>query len=180
MKYLPLLALLAASPAAASTWTMQPASTLSFTGTETGASFTGHFSAWTAAISYDPTKPQAAKVHIVINTGSAASGDTQRDEAMPDPDWFSSVAFPQAVFDATGFTPLGGDKFSTTGTLSIRGVAKKVTLPFTLDVAGGTATATGALNLTRTDFGVGQGQWASGDYVGLGVTVNFTVVVAAK
>jgi len=171
--------LLAASPAAAATWTMQPGSTLSFSGTETGAAFTGHFAKWNAAISYDPAHPQAAHVRIVIDTASAASGDTQRDEAMPGADWFDAGAFPQAVFEATGFTSLGGDKFTTTGTLDIRGARKTVTLPFTLDVSGATATAKGQISLTRTDYGVGQGQWTSGDYVGLNVTVNFTLLAKA-
>jgi len=172
--------LLLATPAYAAGWTLQPAaSMLSFAGTETGSPFTGSFAKWDAVITYDPAAPQAAHVHIVIDTASASSGDTQRDEAMPDSDWFDVAAFPQAVFDATGFTPAGGDKFTTTGTLTIRGVSQKVVLPFTLDVANGVATAKGTLNLTRTDYGVGQGAWASGDNVGLAVGVSFTVVATA-
>lgn len=170
-------ALLAAPPAVAAQWVVQPAaSTLGFSGTQTGAAFSGTFTQWTAQISYDPAHPQAAHVHVVIETASAHTGDTQRDEAMPGKDWFSVSAFPQAVFDATGFAPLGGDRFTTTGTLTIRGIAKKVTLPFTLDLSGTTATAKGSMSLTRTDYGVGQGSWASGNWVGLPVTVSFTLV----
>jgi polyisoprenoid-binding protein YceI len=62
--------------------------------------------------------------------------------------------------------------------LTIRGTAKKLTLPFTLDVSGTTATAKGEINLNRTDFGVGQGDWSSGAYVGLNVGVTFTLVAA--
>ena len=170
-------ALLMAAPAWAGEWAVQPAqSTLGFSGTETGSAFSGTFRKWTASIAYDPAHPEAAHVHVVIDTGSAATGDTQRDEALPDDDWFAAQKFPQAVFDATGFAPQGGDKFASTGTLTMRGVARKVTLPFTLDVANGVAAAKGSLPLTRTDYGVGQGQWSGGDYVGLAVTVNFTLV----
>ncbi len=170
-------ALLTAPPALAAEWTLQPAaSTLGFSGTQTGTAFTGTFTQWNAQITYDPAYPEAAHVKITIHTASAHTGDTQRDTALPGTDWFSAAAFPQAVFDATGFTPLGGDKFTTTGTLTIRGVTKKLTLPFTLDVSGKTATAKSSLTLPRTDYGVGQGNWSSGDWVGLNAGVNFTLV----
>jgi len=172
-------ALLAAGPACAANWAVQPAaSTLGFSGTQTGTPFTGTFQRWTAQISYDPAQPQAAHVHIVIDTASAHTGDTQRDTAMPDADWFNARAFPQAVFDATGFAPAGGDKFTTAGTLTIRGISRKLTLPFTLDVSGTTATAKGQITLLRTDYGVGQGDWSTGDWVALQARVNFTL--AAK
>ena len=183
MKFSLLLAatLLAAPPALAAEWTLQPAaSTLGFSGTQTGAAFTGTFTQWNAAITYDPAHPEAAHVKITIQTASAHTGDTQRDTALPGTDWFSAKAFPQAVFDATGFTSAGGDKFTTTGTLTIRGVSKKLTLPFTLDLSGKTATATGSLTLTRTDYGVGQGSWSSGDWVGLQAGVNFTLVAQSQ
>lgn len=174
-------ALLAAQPVLAADWVVQPAaSTLGFSGMQTGQAFTGAFSQWSAQISYDPAHPEAAHVHIVIQTASAHTGDTQRDEALPGSDWFSAAAFPQAVFDATGFTALGGDKFTTTGQLTIRGNTKKLVLPFTLDISGGTATAKGQVNLVRTDYGVGQGSWSSGAWVGLNVGVNFTLVTQSK
>lgn len=179
MKY-PLLlaaALLTAPPAMAADWKIQPgASTLGFTDTQAGTPFTGVFTQWSGQITYDPASPLSAHVHIIVQTGSATTGDKQRDEALPRSDWFAADAFPQAVFDATGFTPLGGDKFTTTGTLTIRGTAKKLTLPFTLDISGTTATAKGQINLNRTDFGVGQGDWSNGAYVGLNAGVNFTLV----
>jgi polyisoprenoid-binding protein YceI len=173
-------ALLAAGPACAAGWVMQPAaSTLGFSGTQTGKPFSGIFQHWAAQIDYDPAQPQAAHVHIVIDTASAHTGDSQRDSALPDADWLNASAFPQAVFDATGFTPAGSDKFITTGTLTIRGISHKLTMPFTLDVAGSTATAKGQITLLRTDYGVGQGDWASGDWVALDAGVNFTLVAKA-
>lgn len=180
MRFLRLLlaaAVLGPAPAFAAGWTMQPdKSSLAFSDTQAGAPFSGHFGQWSAQISYDPAHPEAAHVRIVVKTASATTGDQQRDEALPRADWFAADAFPDAVFDATGFTPLGGDQFSTTGTLTIRGNVQKLTLPFTLDVTGNTATAKGRIDLVRTAYGVGQGSWSNGAYVGLNVTVNFTLV----
>jgi polyisoprenoid-binding protein YceI len=170
---------LASSPALAANWTMVPArSTLGFSGVQTGAPFQGTFGQWSAQISFDPAVPQAAHIKITIATASAKTGDTQRDEAMPGADWFDAAAFPQAVFEATGFTPEGGANYQTTGTLTIRGISQKMTLPFTLVVTGNQAVAKGQVALKRTDYGVGQGNWATGDWVSLTAGVNFTLVAA--
>ena len=167
-------AILAASPALAADWTVQPAqSTLGFSGVQTGTPFKGVFKHWTAQISFDPANPQAAHVKITIATASAKTGDLQRDTAMPGSDWFDSSAFPQAVFEAIGFTPEGGGKYQTTGTLTLRGTSQKVALPFTLAVTGNQAEAKGDISLLRTAYGVGQGSWTSGDWVGLNVGVTF-------
>jgi polyisoprenoid-binding protein YceI len=172
---------LLAAPAYAADWTVQPGqSQLGFFGVQTGTPFKGSFGKWTAQISYDPANPQAAHVKIVIDTASAATGDTQRDTALPGSDWFDVSAFPQAVFEATGFVEKGGDHFEAPGTLTIRGVTRKITLPFTLDIAGKQATAAGHISLARTDYGVGQGAWTTGDYVALNVDVNFNFVATAN
>ena len=54
-----------------------------------------------------------------------------------------------------------------------RGASQKVTLPFTLAVTGTQAEAKGDISLLRTAYGVGQGSWSSGDWVGLNVGVTF-------
>lgn len=170
---------LAAAPTFAATWTVDPAkSKLGFAGTQTGEGFSGTFKHWTGTIDYDPAKPEAAHVSITIDTASASTGDQQRDEAMPGEDWFDASKFPKATFESTGFTPKGGDAFETAGKLTIRGVTKDVTLPFTLKIDGDTAQAQGKANLVRTTWGVGQGDWASDQYVGFGVDV--TVDLTAK
>lgn len=178
-RFLALAALvtLTGSPACAANWAVDPAhSTLGFAGTQTGEPFSGTFKSWTARIDYDPAHPEAAHIAVTIDMTSATTGDPQRDEALPGADWFDIATHPQATFEATGFTPHGGDTFETAGTLSIRGISKAVTLPFTLAVQGDTAHVTGKADLVRTSFGVGQGSWASGDYVGLavGVTIDLS------
>ena len=165
--------LLSAAPGLAATWTVDPAtSKLGFTGVQTDQPFTGSFKRWTGTIDFDPAKPEAAHVAISIDTGSAMTGDTQRDEALPGEDWFAASKFPAATFEATGFVPKGGTAFETTGKLTIRGFGKDVTFPFTLTVEGDTAHAVGKTKLVRTAFGVGQGAWGTDQYVALDVDVS--------
>ena len=170
-------ALLFTAPAMAADWTVQAdKSHLGFSGTQTGAPFKGNFGKWTAEIGFDPARPEAGHAKIVIDLASARTGDKQRDTALPQTDWFDVKHFPQATFEATGFTPKGGDAYEAPGRLTIRGITKDVVLPFTLAIAGNSATAKGHLGLVRTAFGVGQGPWISGDWVALEVGVDIDLV----
>lgn len=172
-----------ASPGAAhaADWTVDPArSRLEFSGTQTGAPFTGRFGTWSATIAFDPAKPEAGHVAATIDLASAKTGDAQKDEAMPGGDWLDAGRLAQARFEATGFRPKGGDAYETTGTLTLRAVSKDVVLPFTLTLGGQEAHAVGKATILRTDFGVGQGAWADGGMVGLDVEVSFDLVATRK
>lgn len=171
------LLLTLATGAEAATWTVDPArSSLGFTGQQSGEAFKGRFKAWTAAIDFDPAHLEAGRVAARVDVASAATGDAQKDEAMPTPDWFDASRFTTASFVAAGFAPKGGDAYETTGHLTLRGATKDVVLPFTLTIAGDTAHAVGHATLVRTDFGVGQGAWSSGDTVALDVAVDLDLV----
>lgn len=176
-----LVAVFGAGAAHAAAWTVDPArSRLGFTGQQSGEPFTGRFKTWTAAIDFDPAHPEAGHVSATIDTATATTGDIQKDEAMPGADWFDASAFTTATFEATGFAPKGGDAYETTGKLTLRGVSKNVVLPFTLTITGDQAHAVGHAKLVRTDFGVGQGAWSSGDTVALDVTVDLDLVATRK
>lgn len=176
-----LLVALSGTAASAATWTVDPAkSTLGFSGQQTGEPFTGRFKTWTAAIDFDPAHPEAGHISATVDTASATTGDPQKDEALPGADWLDAAGFAKASFEAKGFTAKGGDAYETTGTLTLRGASKPVVLPFTLTIAGDQAHAVGHAKLLRTDFGVGQGAWASGDYVALDVTVDLDITATRK
>jgi polyisoprenoid-binding protein YceI len=175
---LPLLAPIAAHAAA---WQVDPAkSSLGFSGVQSGTPFKGHFKTFTGTIDFDPAHPDQGHADIVIDLASATTGDTQRDTSLPQSDWFNTGAFPQAHFVAAHFTAKGGQAFEAAGALTIRGITKPVTLPFTLTINGATAHATGHVQLIRTDFGVGQGDWASDQLVALQVGVDVDLTATSR
>ena len=170
-------ALLDAGPALASDWTVDTAkSKLGFSGVQVGAPFQGRFTRWEAHVAFDPAKPETGHATVLIDVASARTGDTQRDEALPQGDWFDAGKFPQARFEATSFRAKGGDTYEAVGTLTIRGLSHDAVLPFTLAVAGDTAHVQGRMQLVRTVFGVGQGAWSSGQWVALDVGVDVDLV----
>jgi polyisoprenoid-binding protein YceI len=166
----------ASLPAEAATWTIDTAkSHLGFTGSENGSAFSGRFGKFSGTIVFDPATPGAGHADVTIATATATTGDQQKDGAMPDGDWFAADKYPQAHFVATGFKATGAGAYEAIGTLTIRGVTKPVTLPFTLAITGDTAKADGTVQLIRTQFGVGQGAWSTAQYVALEVAVTLNI-----
>lgn len=158
--------------ASAGAWIIDPAgSRLGFRGTQMGSAFEGEFERFTADITFDPADPAGGRAVVVIDIGSAVTGDSQKDTAMPQADWFDAGTFPEARFVAEDFRRTGEDSYVAEGTLTIRGVTRPVTLPFTLSPEDGATRAKGTVQLIRTDFGVGQGQFTTGDWVALEVDV---------
>ncbi|MDE7539683.1 YceI family protein [Gluconobacter sphaericus] len=171
------MSFLAATPVFAADWTIDPAhSTIGFAGTQTGNAFTGHFGKFDGTISFDPAHPEEGHAKITIDIASATTADKQRDGAMPGSDWFNVASFPTATFEARSFRAKGGNAYEAVGTLTIRGVSRPETLPFTLDISGQTAHAKGHLDLIRSAFGIGQGPWATGQWVALQVGVSIDVI----
>ncbi|MBB3884449.1 polyisoprenoid-binding protein YceI [Acetobacter oeni] len=74
-----------------------------------------------------------------MDLSSAATGDRQRDTALPGRDWFDIARFPEATFSATSVRKTGVNTYEAIGTLSLRGIIRSVILPFTFDRNGTTA-----------------------------------------
>ncbi len=163
--------------AEAATWTIDPAqSHLGFTGSQSGTPFQGHFGKFSGTIVFDPADPGAGHADVTIDMSSAVTGDQQKDGALPGSDWFAVDKFPTAHFVATNFKAKGANAYEADGTLTIRGISNPVVLHFTLAISGDQAKAEGKAPLLRTDYGVGQGSWSSGQYVGLDVDVTVDII----
>ena len=173
--------LLAAAPVTAADWTVDPAkSHLGFSGVQNGEAFKGAFGKWSAENSFDPDHPESGHAKVTIDLSSAKTGDAQRDAALPQAEWLDVKTSTSATFEARSFISKGGEAYEAAGKLTIRGVAKEVVLPFTLTIKEGKAIAKGHLTLIRTDYGVGQGAWSTGEWVALEVGVDVGIVAATR
>ena len=88
----------------------------------------------------------------------------------------SPRSFARATFTATKFRKLGEGRYAADGTLTIRGVPKPLTLPFSLAITGEVAKMNAGVALNRLAFGVGQDEWKSVETVPatVGVTISLT------
>jgi polyisoprenoid-binding protein YceI len=172
-----LAAALGAAGIAAAQQVVPAQSSISFTSKQMGVPVDGQFSKWTADIAFDPKKPEAGKVNFTIAANSATFGVKETDSEMPKPAWFNVAKFPTATFASTSIKAKGGAKFDVTGKLTIKGTTKDVVVPIALAQAGGTTTATGAFTIKRTDFKIGEGEWADTSTVADEVQVKFKIAL---
>jgi polyisoprenoid-binding protein YceI len=152
-------------------------SEIGFVTKQMGVPVDGKFRKWDAQISFDPKKPEAGKVSLTIDTGSASFGSPEVDSEVPKPEWFGAAKFPQASFQSTSLKALGGGKYEVAGKLTIKGNTKDVVAPVALTQAGGTTTASGAFTIKRLDFKIGEGEWADTSMVANDVQVKFKLAV---
>jgi len=151
------------------------ASKLGFRSAFSGTAFDGSFRRWNADIAFDPKNLAASKATVTVDMTSVTTGDASRDESLPTDDWFASAKFKTATFTTTSIKDLGGGKYQAAANLTIRGVTKPAVLNFTVAITGADAKMTGTATINRSQFGVGQGQFAGPDTVPHNVTVNVNI-----
>jgi polyisoprenoid-binding protein YceI len=166
-----------AASAAPVKWNVDQAkSSLEFAVVVEGLAVKGKFKAFGSQIAFCTDDLAHSAVRITIPMDEAKTGLTVRDAMLLKPAWFNILDFPQAVFQTTSFTHKGGNRYEAAAKLTLKGVSKDITLPFTLDIAGDTAVMKGETVLKRLAFGVGQGpDFATGTPVALDVKVMVNV-----
>ena len=174
-----LLSPLPGAAAAPTAWTVdKAASSLRFTSSMAGDSFTGAFRRWDADIRFDPANLAASSVTATIDVASAATGNPDRDQALPTDTFLDASAHPKATFVARRFTALGGGRYQADGVLTLRGVSRALSLPFTLVIQGSQARMTGQVAINRLAFGVGQGEFKA--VTTIPAAVNVSIAITAR
>lgn len=156
---------------AAGRWTVDHEnSRLAFYAEVYGDPFEAVFPVFEADIAFDPENLGQSRVEIVIPIAKVKSGSEERDGFMVMEDWFFTESFPESRFVAETFRKTGGNQYIAEGTLSIRGIWNKLSLPFSLEISendtgGRTAFMEAEKVINRLDYGVGQGEWQKTDIV---------------
>jgi len=176
-----LTAILVAEPAAAAQWSVDYAkSRLGFSVMWGSEPFVAVFASWKANIDFDPADLARARADVRIDLASEQSDEADYDDGLKGAQGFQVSQFPQAHFVTTGFAHKSGNAYVANGLLSIRGVTKAVTLPFSLTIEGGHAHMKGTAAVLRTDFNVGQGMWSAPNPVAREVTVTIDLYATRK
>jgi cytochrome b561/polyisoprenoid-binding protein YceI len=155
-------------------WTVQ-SGTLAIGVQQMGAAVSGSFARFDAAIRFDEVALDGrhGSVSVTIDVASLTLGSVTTQALGAE--FFDAAAHPTATFVAEILPAASG--YVAEGTLSLRGVDRPVSLPFTLLVEGDTATMTGSTVLDRRDFGMGP---SYGDEASVGFPVTVTVDLVAQ
>jgi polyisoprenoid-binding protein YceI len=168
--------------AAPATYRLDPSkSTLSFGFTQAGARNKGRFDKFDVNFVVDTAQSQATRLDVAVQIASLDTADKDRDSTLRGADLFNAAKFPQAHFAATTFTHTDATHYEAVGKLTIRDVTRDLRVPFTFAPEAGSSAGsmTGQIVIKRLEFGVGQGEWKSTEWVGDEVAVAFTLRLVA-
>jgi polyisoprenoid-binding protein YceI len=170
------LGFLVSGQALAADWRMDPApSRLEFIATFEKNAAPGVFKDFDTRFRFDPDKPEAGKLDVTVRVTSADLKSSDVNRAIRGPEWFDFARFPQAQFHAEDIRRAAPGRYLARGTLTLKGVKKELELPFSWQESGNAATMEGELTVERLPFGIGMGEWANGNTIGLDVRVKFNV-----
>ncbi|MFV8816796.1 YceI family protein [Haliea sp. E17] len=168
------LAALSREATAACRWqAVQDGSELSFTATYAGQAMTGRFSSFDVAIDCDPGGRPTALL-VSVDTGSADMQDDEANAELQQPDWFDVSKFPRASYRSEHIAPAGA-AYLATGHLTLKGLQVELQLPFDWQVDGDAAVLEGEVELSRTRWHVGSGEWATDTDLADAVAVRYRV-----
>jgi polyisoprenoid-binding protein YceI len=157
-------------------------SLLRFTFEQAGASNTGRFGKLTADVVFAADNLAASKIDVSIDIASLDTGDKERDDTLKSADLFDPAKFPKARFVSSKITATGAGRYEAQGKLTIRNVTKDIKLPITFQTKAEKGRQmgylTGRYTLKRLDYGVGQGDWKSTEWVKDDVIVTFSLKLA--
>jgi len=171
-------ALLAASPAAASVWELDPShSAAQFSVTHMMVSTVrGQFSNVQGTVELDDASAANVKVDATIDATTIDTREPKRDGHLKSPDFFDVAKYPTITFKSKKSQKAGEGAYKVTGDLTIHGVTKEVVL----DVSGMKAVGTrmGAVATTkvnRKDFGLNWNKAIEAGGVVVGDDVDITI-----
>jgi polyisoprenoid-binding protein YceI len=145
----------------------------------------GYFRDFTGTVKFDGKDATKSTVEFSAKMTSVDTGVAGRDNHLRTADFFEVEKFPEMTFKSTKVEKKG-KQMMVTGDLTMKGVTKSVTFPFTLvdiikDPRGGTKMGIVAeTSINRRDFGVNYGSNMPSGIAVLADNVTVTLQIEAN
>jgi len=131
-------------------------SEVKFTVKNFGLNTSGTLSSLKGTIKFDPSNLSSASFNVSVDVNTINTGISMRDNHLKGKEYFYTEKYSNISFVSTGVKP-ANDGYILTGQLTIKGVSKDISFPFTAVVQNGGMLFTGNFSIDRKDFDVGGG-----------------------
>lgn len=91
----------------------------------------GRFNDISGTLSIDEKDPTKNQIKVVIKADSIDTNNKKRDDHLRSPDFFNAKQFPTLEFTSKSWKKTGDKTFDVTGTFTLHGVSKEITVPVT-------------------------------------------------
>lgn len=183
------LSLLAALPVQAETFAIDAGhSEVGFQVRHLVSQTRGRFNDFAGTVDLDPKNLANSSVDFKIKTTSIDTNVADRDKHLRGADFFDAEKYPEITFKSKSIKAAGNDTYNVTGTLTMHGVSKDITLPVTYlgqakDPWGNTRAGFEATTtLNRKDYGIvwNKALDAGGAMLGDDVKININLETVKK
>ena len=117
-----------------------------------GLNTKGEFKGLSGNIKWDAANPANASFDVSVDVKTINTGIELRDKDLQNEKYFNTAKYPTINFKSTA---VKAD--NVTGNLTIKGVTKTISFPYTVTSSGKGFLFKGEFNINRRDFGVGGG-----------------------
>jgi len=137
-----------------------------------GISVEGSFTGLTGSIDFDPANYTKAKVELNLPSTTINTGIASRDNHLKKAEYFDVAKFPNITMKSKFFGKGSEDgAFRGYFVLTLKGVSKDITLPFTCIKEGNNYRIKGDFTINRRDFGIGGKSLIMGDEVNIHINL---------
>jgi polyisoprenoid-binding protein YceI len=141
----------------------------------------GKFNDYSATVTLEPSDLTKSSVDFTIQATSIDTANADRDKHLRTEDFFWVEKHPTLTFKSEKIVKKSGDEYEVTGTLTMRGVSKKITVPvefggFMKDPWGNEkAGFSTSFTVNRKDYGINWNKALDQGGVVLGEDVKITL-----
>lgn len=131
-----------------------------------GVNTNGEFKGLTGKIKWDESNPASSVFNVSVDVKTINTGIEMRDSHLKKEEYFNVTKYPTINFSSSAVTAT-----NVTGNLTIKGISKQVSFPFTVSRAANGFVFEGSFTINRKDFDIGSSSFSLGNEV----TVNLKV-----
>ena len=154
---------------AAQNWQIADGYNIGFSSDDAGGVFKG----FKGAIAFDEQNPAASKFDVTIDVATINTGNGLQNKHAKSDEWFDVAKYPQIHFASKTIAKTASG-YQVTGDLTIHGVTKSITFPFTFKKAPTGGVFAGSFTVNRNDYKLGKPGGDVGESIKLDLSVPVT------
>ena len=146
-------------------------SSVKFTIKNLGLNTTGSFTGLKGEVKYASYNSRVTNFNVSVDANTINTGISARDNHLRKEEYFSVAQYTTLHFISTKIVSATNGVMVLTGTLTIRGISKEVSFPFTVSPQGKDLLFKGSFSINRRDFKVGGNSMVLSDNVSINLQI---------
>ncbi len=135
-----------------------------------GLTVNGSFKGLIGEIDFNPENLATSSINVSVDANTVNTGNNGRDKHLTKEDYFDAANHPVLSFASSKITGKAGT-YSIEGNITIKGITKTISFPFTATVIANGYRLQGSFRLNRRDFKVGGSSWVLSDELTVSLNV---------